>query len=102
MSIFDWLFSIEGKAVYSIGSNSLHDLRIATYGYTEAIRSISDQFEDPMYPGFQEYVEKYYGLKLNVEGWSEIITERTSTQEEAMKTFYDLLRAYYDTFARCQ
>ena len=45
---------------------------------------------------WQEYIEKYYGFipGQGVKGWHRLIKEHSSTEKEAIETFYYLLDAY--------
>ena len=96
MKIFDWLYSVENKIVFVIGSNSLRDLHIAINGFYEAQRYLCNIDENPIYPGFQRYVENTYGVcKATSKGWDVLITEHSPNAEQALDTFYDLLRKYH-------
>ena len=94
MDIFEWLYSIEDRMVWEIGSNSLHDLQLALYGYASALRSFDPNAGDPMYPGFQRFVEDHYDMKDTPLGWPEIINGHEPDTGAALKTFYTLLRKY--------
>lgn len=98
MEVFKWLFSIEGKVVFIIGSISLHDLKNAIYGFQEALRFVNKTTNDPIYPGFQAYTEERFGVSgKTVKGWDRLITERANSEENALKMFYELLRDYCNT-----
>lgn len=98
MEIFDWLFSIENKVVYVIGSIELNDLRNAINGFLEALRVLKGFCSDPFYPGFQCYVENSFKLECaTAKGWNTLITEHAVDEEEALEMFYKLLHEYYIT-----
>ena len=46
-------------------------------------------------PGFQEFIEKRYNIKI-ARHWSEIICFFSSTEEDAFDQFYMLLDEYYN------
>lgn len=97
LKVIDWLLSIEGKIVWIIGSNSLVDLRIAIIGYMEAERCSNGNNDDPFFPGFQRYVECTYRVAQTSKSWARLITENTMDNNDAIKTFYNLLRDYVKT-----
>lgn len=98
MEIFDWLFSIENIVVYVIGSIKLKDLRIAIRGFLEAMRVVKGTYADPIYPGFQRFVENKFDIKRETaKGWNTLITEHTANEEAALRMFYELLHEYYIT-----
>ena len=71
MEIFNWLFSIENKVVYVVGSIALKDLRNAMTGFMEALRVVQGTYADPIYPGFQRFVEKKFEIKGDTaKGWT--------------------------------
>lgn len=95
MEIFDWLYSIEDKVVFILGSISLKDLRMAIQGFQEAQRFYSMSSNDLFFSGFQQYVEGVYGDLKTSKGWEILITEHSSNAGEALNTFYLLLRKYH-------
>lgn len=98
MEVFDWLFSIEKKVVFVVGSSSLKDLRNAINGFLEAKRFILHDGTNYIFPGFQRYVENVYGVRdMTAKGWNTLITEHSHNDTEALKTFYVLLRNYRET-----
>lgn len=101
MEIFDWLFSIENKVVYVTGSIKLKDLRNAISGFLEAMRVIRGTYSDPIYPGFQRFVEHKFGIKcVTAKGWNTLSTEHTANEEAALQMFYELLHEYYLTIRK--
>lgn len=98
MEVFDWLFSIEKKVVFIVGSILLKDLRNAINGFLEAKRFILRDNTNYIFPGFQRYVEEVYEVRdATSRGWDALITEHCQNEEEALKVFYSLLRAYRET-----
>ena len=96
MRIIDWLFSIEGRVLTSIGSIYLKDLHFAIIGFLQAQRFISNDLNDPFYPGFQQFVESYYQLNNTAKSWDSLIAERTCTPEQALSVFFQLLHEYHN------
>lgn len=96
MKIFEWLYSAEHKIVFIIGSDSLRDLHIAINGFIEAQRYLCNIDENPIYPGFQRYVENVYSVSnATSKGWDILITEHSPDARQALDTFYTLLREYH-------
>lgn len=95
MKVIEWLFSIEDKVVWHVGSLSLIDLRLVLMGFTSATRFIYGVIEDPFYPEFQRYIEAEYDLiDKTSKSWARIIMANSENDAEAMKTFYRHLRAF--------
>ncbi len=95
MEVFDWLFLIKNKVVYVIGSIKLTDIWHAILGFLEAMRVVKGTYTDPIYPGFQLFVESKLGLKRRTaKGRALLITEHTANEEAALRMFYELLHEY--------
>lgn len=97
MHIINWLFSIEHRVVFFIGSIDLENIYYAVQGFLEAQRFINNDKVNPFFPGFQDYVENYYSVAGQAaKSWDILITERTNSPEQALDTFYELLHKYHD------
>lgn len=96
MDVFEWLFSIEDKVVFVVGSTDLKDLRNVINGFLEAKRFVHHDYSNPFFPGFQRYVEKEYNVYQNTaKGWNTLITEHSINEEHALSTFYLLIHRYH-------
>ena len=93
-TLFAWLFKIENNYSAYLGTHSLMALYYFINGYTTALENTVEPFANVMFPGFQRYVENYYGEAETAKGWPHLIIEHTPSTE-AIKKFYELLYQYY-------
>ena len=95
--LFSWLFSVEGRIHYYLGSSSVLQLSCFLNGFETALKLNDPSYEDVMYPGFQRYVEQFYLPQEHAMGWARMIMAHASSDGEAMAKFFELLHQYYDT-----
>ena len=77
-----------------IGKKSLERLSAFINGYMYCYYKHNGGPSDYL-PGFQDYIEKKYGIQ-STHGWSEIIRFFSTTEEEAFDSFFNLVNEFYN------
>ena len=95
------LYSYKGKMGLLIGEYSIKLLCIYIYGAGDAFaicgyKDVSCAFSKQ----WLDFVDTYYGLEagMGIKGWYNIILEHCENEEQALDTFFDLLKKYLNHY----
>lgn len=93
-SLIIWLFAIEYRIVFCLGSKDLKQLHAYINGYVDALAWDGDDRARKLMEDFQRFVQVQYAVEQTAKGWNTLIRERAENDAQAMETFYALFLSF--------
>jgi hypothetical protein len=96
-SVFDVLAMVREKPGLYFGKASLERLNAFLHGYNMGLHTLHYQLKGSVsFGAFHDWVAQRLNFTSSTGGWCNMIVERTKSDAEAFRTFYELL----DEFCR--